>query len=140
MSQVVTPASSASILPFVVRDLDARAVRERVERHLASHPEADLRSVARALDMAPRTLQRALGDVRAPFIALRTRARLELACELLVQPGSKVECVARDVGFSSTPHFIGWFRRYLGAAPSDYRRSARAARAEATRMEGALSA
>lgn len=128
MSQVVSVASSAPLLTFVpVNPEQVLAdIRERVGSFIATHPEADLRTVARALHMAPRTLQRALAEARAPFIALRTRVRLELACRLLVAPDSKVECVARDVGFASTPHFIGWFRRYRGATPSDYRRSARA--------------
>lgn len=139
MSQVAPFAPPATSFAFIERVPEPRdaSVRARVEAHLTTHPEADLRAVARALHMAPRTLQRVLAEARAPFIALRTRVRLDLACRLLVAPDSKVECVARDVGFASTPHFIGWFRRYRGATPSDYRRSARGG---SPRMEAVRSA
>lgn len=109
--------------PLRICGLAPTDVRVQVETALMREPGADLNAVADALAMSPRSLQRALALAGEHFQIVRTRVRLALADRLLVEPGSKVECVARDVGFQSTAHFVGWFRRHRGAAPSDFRRA-----------------
>jgi len=132
-SPYVSPLSRA--LPVVVdlppgNDLEHLGhLIGRLEAVLRRHPGADLPTAARELQLAARTLQRWLAQQGIAFQEVRRRVRLELACRLLAEPGSKVECVARDVGFASTPHFVGWFRRHRGASPSAWRRGH--ARAEA---------
>ncbi|WP_413736476.1 GlxA family transcriptional regulator [Sodalis sp. RH21] len=52
--------------------------------------------------------------------------RLEQAREMLIYSDLSIIDVAVSVGFSSTSHFAGWFRRAFGVLPSEMRRVRRA--------------
>ncbi len=54
--------------------------------------------------------------------------RLEQAREMLIYSDLSIIDVAVSVGFSSTSHFAGWFRKIFGVLPSDMRRVRRAKR------------
>ncbi|WP_425451915.1 helix-turn-helix domain-containing protein [Isoalcanivorax indicus] len=47
--------------------------------------------------------------------------QLEVAIELLMEPGLRVEDAGRRLGYSESQSFIRWFRRQTGDTPSRYR-------------------
>ena len=100
----------------------ADALIARLEAVVRARPGADLASVARALAMSVRSLQRALSERDTSFNAVRDRVRLLLARERLQAAHTKVELVAREVGFASTGHFCHWFRARTGDSPGAHRR------------------
>lgn len=51
--------------------------------------------------------------------------RLEQAREMLIYSDRSIIDIAVSVGFSSTSHFAGWFRRIFGVLPSDMRQERR---------------
>lgn len=51
------------------------------------------------------------------------RVRIEQAKRLLKQ-GEKVYCVAEKVGYANVDYFYGKFRKYVGMAPTDYKKMA----------------
>jgi len=57
---------------------------------------------------------------------MRMRERLEKAKLLLATGEQTVTEVCMEVGMSSVGSFSGWFQREAGAAPSEYKRRARA--------------
>lgn len=54
-----------------------------------------------------------------------TEIRMEKAKELLLDPGFKVDCVAKNVGYSDGNYFAKIFKKYTGLSPSEYREKAR---------------
>jgi AraC-like DNA-binding protein len=85
--------------------------------------ECALESVARALCMSARSLQRRLQDRGTSFNLLVDTARREAALELVLDPSITVSDIAVRVGFSEPSAFDRAFRRWTGSSPSHYRRS-----------------
>ena len=56
------------------------------------------------------------------FVEYLSRARVEAAKNLLLNPNLRVSEIAYEVGFKSLTHFNRIFRRIVGQSPSDYRR------------------
>jgi AraC-like DNA-binding protein len=52
------------------------------------------------------------------------RLRCERACELLADTRLTVTETAFRLGFSTSQHFAGVFRRYVGVSPRQFRRGA----------------
>ena len=70
--------------------------------------------------------------VGEPPLTFLTSWRMALAADRLVEPGTTVSAVAREVGYSSPFTFSTAFKRHHGASPRAYRdRSARGAGAQA---------
>lgn len=82
---------------------------------------ATLTSVAGALGVTPRTLQRQLAAARSSFRDELVRARIHAAEEMLLDGDDKIECIASEVGFQSTAAFTTMFQRLEGEAPSAFR-------------------
>ena len=101
---------------------DPGALITRLEAVVRVMPGADLPKVARSLAMSVRSLQRALSECDTSFNAVRDRVRLLLARQHLQAEHTKVESVAREVGFASTGHFCHWFRMRTGDSPGAHRR------------------
>lgn len=82
----------------------------------------NLTEVARAVGLSPahfhRTFRRHTGSTPLEWL---TRRRMERAVELLGDPRSTVEAVARELGFADTGHFIRVFRRWTGLTPGALR-------------------
>ncbi len=102
-----------------------------IERSVREAPGASLESVAAAVRISPRSLQRALSRSGESFAALRDRVRFELATAQLVETEDKVEAIAAATGFSSRSHFLAWFRERAGKTPGVFRRRAEARKREA---------
>ncbi len=82
---------------------------------------ATLDRVAAALVVSTRSLQRRISECGTKFSAELARVRVQAAEALLVQHATKIEAIAREVGFRSAPAFTAAFRRINGMSPSAYR-------------------
>jgi AraC-like DNA-binding protein len=102
-----------------LRDADPIArLRRWLEANLVG---AELAAAARALGMAPRSLQRQLTDTSTSFRAELREARLAVARRLLAEPDAKVEAVASAVGCESASSFVRLFREAHGETPAAWR-------------------
>lgn len=87
-----------------------------VERQVRDDPGASAVSVAKALGLSARSLQRALAELGETFVGVRGRIRMEVA-DLLLAEGMLVKQVGTRVGFASTSHFVAWYRAQRGTTP-----------------------
>jgi AraC-like DNA-binding protein len=108
-----------------LREADPLArLRRWLDAHLVG---ADLTTAARALAVAPRSLQRQLADAGTSFRAELRVARLAAARRLLDERDAKIDAVAAAVGCDSTSSFVRLFREAHGETPAAWRdRRARA--------------
>lgn len=82
----------------------------------------DIETVARQLDITPRTLQRRLQDEDTTYLALRDHVRYRHARQLLRDPAMSVDRIAELLGFSEPANFYRAFRGWSGLSPGEYRR------------------
>jgi AraC-like DNA-binding protein len=101
-------------------DFDQR-VRRVVGLLLAGGP-VDVQRVADLVRTSARTLQRRLHDVGLTYVQVVAQARLDVAQEMLGDPGKKVRDVARSLGYSDAAHFTRAFQRWTGLTPTAFRR------------------
>lgn len=80
-----------------------------------------LPAAARALGVAPRSLQRALRRAGTSFRSIVEKGRIAAACRLLDETDLKVESIAFEVGFGSLSGFVRSFRRVRGCSPHERR-------------------
>ena len=85
---------------------------------------ADLASVARALDVSARLLQRRLAAEGLIFRAVVDDARRELAKQYLADRDQSLANIALLLGFSEQAAFQRAFVRWTGVTPGRYRRDA----------------
>lgn len=78
-------------------------------------------TVAQALHLSQRTLQRRLQDEGTSFQTLLDDTRRELAEQYLAQPGTTLLETAYLLGFADPSNFYRAFRRWFDATPSEYR-------------------
>jgi AraC-like DNA-binding protein len=84
-------------------------------------------SVARHLELGPRTLQRRLNDEGTAYRALVSQVRAELALELLRETETPVIDIAVELGYSSSACFSRAFSKTVGLPPNEIRHRIRAA-------------
>jgi AraC-like DNA-binding protein len=109
-------------------------IAARIKALVASRRDADLVTAlrarlaadtlpeaAKALGVAPRSLQRALHGAGTSFRAIVEEHRIATACRLLDESDLKVESIAREVGFGSLSGFVRSFRRVNGCSPHERR-------------------
>ena len=82
-----------------------------------------MQDVARALAMAPRTLQRRLAQVGMSWRAVVDLARRDVAQTLLKDASLSVAEIGYLLGFSEPSAFHRAFKRWLGVTPVEFRRS-----------------
>lgn len=109
---VALAASLGSVDPALVR----------LQALLDEHPRASLAEAARALAMAPRSLQRILGNAGTSFRGEVDRARWARASRRLALSDAPVTTIALELGFGSLQAFTDWCRSRIGESPSAYRR------------------
>lgn len=78
-------------------------------------------TVAHALHLSQRTLQRRLQEEGTSFQTLLDDTRRELAGQYLAQPGMTLLETAYLLGFADPSNFYRAFRRWFDATPSEYR-------------------
>jgi AraC-like DNA-binding protein len=94
-------------------------VRRALQGALGS-ADAQLETVAKALSMTPRSLQRKLKDEGVAFAELREQTRRRLADQYLRQDLSIAE-VSFLLGFSEPSAFFRAFKRWTGVTPQEHR-------------------
>ncbi|MGD2025547.1 MAG: helix-turn-helix domain-containing protein [Methyloceanibacter sp.] len=78
-------------------------------------------SLAEAVGMSKRTLQRRLGEEGLSFSVLLDDLRFELTAELMRELDYPLIAIAHDLGYRDQAHFTRSFRRWTGMSPSEYR-------------------
>lgn len=109
----------AHVAPEPDGSLEER-VRALVDDHLMAGT-SDQTSIARALGMSPRTLQRRLEQEGTSFGRLLEDVRRQRAVQLLALPGLSVGEVAFSLGYTNPRAFYRSFRRWTGCTPSQWR-------------------
>ena len=97
----------------------------QIDTLLRRQPEllgAGIDTLAEALDLHPRTLQRRLKDEGQQHSAIVARVRHDLACRWLQDPSLTIEDISARLGFTDRRSFTQAFTRWHGMPPSDYRR------------------
>jgi AraC-like DNA-binding protein len=94
----------------------------RVRTLLAQDPDSTAESVARALGVSVRSLQRTLTACNTTLSAEHDRTRVVRAVELLRDPDAKLEAIAAAVGCADRRSLNRLFRRVTGESPADFRR------------------
>ena len=114
------PAPTEEEVPLPVDDVSGARF---VLGYLVRQGDASIDSLAAAVGMSCRTLQRQLGRGGQTFTGMLEQVRTDMARQLLESSSAKVIDVAYDVGYSDPSHFTRAFRRWTGVAPSAYRRA-----------------
>lgn len=117
----------------ILGKLAAASFSERVQRVLweqLSEGQPSLTSVASALAVSPRTLQRRLQEEGATFGELLEDFRRNMAVDLLGRADLAVYEVAFVLGYSDPSTFYRAFRRWNRTSPREFRRSSLATGAE----------
>lgn len=99
-------------------------VRDVIARSL-SQGQVRVASVAQALGLAPRTLQRKLSEAGASFQQVLDAARFDLARDYLRQPGLNLVDIAFLLGYQEQSAFTHAFREWSGMNPGAWRAAAR---------------
>jgi AraC-like DNA-binding protein len=122
--QKVLDAYLATILPEVrparLSDLVRRQVRER-----APGRGPTVRTVAAALAMSPRSLQRGLAGEGTSYHELLAEVREDLARQLLAESRLSTSEIAFTLGFSEVSTFHRAFKRWTAQTPVAYRHAGR---------------
>jgi AraC-like DNA-binding protein len=87
-------------------------------------------TVAAALGLHPKRLQRGLAEENTNFSEIIERVRENTARRLLVESDASVERIAGLLDYSSTAPFTTAFKRWTGQAPLTFRRDQRERRGE----------
>jgi AraC-like DNA-binding protein len=125
------PATAASLEEYASR-LNAKlapsdSFGDRVRAAIATglrNKKADVASVARALHVSTRTLQRQLEAHGLSHRDLVSDVRRELAEQLLAREDTSVVEVAYELGFTQQPAFHRAFVRWTGMTPGAFRAKA----------------
>jgi AraC-like DNA-binding protein len=105
----------------------AMQVRARLTEQLSSgHTTQD--SVADALHMSLRSLQRRLHNEGTSYKRLLGETRRELAAHYMAESHRSINEITYLLGFSEPSNFSRAFRRWTGKSPSAYREQAPATR------------
>ena len=82
-----------------------------------------LEEVARALQTSPRSLRRALAQMKTSYQDIADGVLRARAEEQIRSGAMKVEHLAQELGFADARSFRRAFKRWTGQSPNDYRRS-----------------
>jgi len=105
----------AGVDGFVASVRDAIVILLRATR-------LDVATIAEALGVGARTLQRRLGRAGLDFTWLVADVRFDIAVRLLGNPRMKLAEIALEVGYSDQAHFSRAFRQWTGVPPREFRR------------------
>jgi AraC-like DNA-binding protein len=105
---------------------DRRTLTQEVEHAvlmLLPAGRASIKSVALALGMNLRTLQRGLEADGTSFSAILDRIRAQLANQYLANPRMRLTDIADLLGYSSLGAFTRWYSQSFGEPPSSARKA-----------------
>jgi AraC-like DNA-binding protein len=105
------------------REPFADQLRDRVKAAILAAEPVSMSTLAAAMGIGARTLQRRLRRHGLTFRAVAEGARIALARELLAEPGLALARIAFRLGYSQTSAFHRAFRRYAGMTPGAFRRA-----------------
>ncbi|WP_127582112.1 response regulator transcription factor [Paenibacillus koleovorans] len=97
---------------------------EVAKAYITNHlnTEMSLEMVASKLGLAPTYFSQLFKqETGESFVKFRTRLRMELAKELLLQRDVRIVDIPYKIGCVDHPHFSKTFKKYTGISPSDYR-------------------
>src|SRR5262249_30331159 len=94
-----------------------QSVRDNLRRESPS-----LETIAAALKMSPRTLQRRLGEEGASFQQLVDSVREELARVHVGQGKMTLAEIAFELGYAEQSAFLRAFKRWTGLTPTEFKR------------------
>lgn len=117
--------SSEEIAMKYLSRLDQQQLAQQVRRHIVEAlPSGRIREedIAESLHLSTRTLQRRLLDEGVNFGELFQNVRRELAQNYIDDSQLSIGEIAYLLGFSDQANFTRAFKRWFGAAPSDWRR------------------
>jgi AraC-like DNA-binding protein len=83
----------------------------------------DLASIANAMEVSPKKLQRLLTSEGTNFSEVAENTREKLAQEMMAQPSPPVAQVANFLGYSGNAPFTQAFRKWTGLSPLQWRKS-----------------
>jgi AraC-like DNA-binding protein len=122
---IMTQASDQIVLDYLARmdkaDIVSRTKAE-ITRQLPNGGVTD-QSIAAALHMSERSLQRALQDKQLTYKQLLNEVRQDLAKKYLRDRSLSMTEISFLLGFSEMSAFSRAFKRWQGLSPSDYRGS-----------------
>ncbi len=124
-----TYALIVSLCDQLLQEFEARVgvvggVRDALLHNLGR--PTSLSAVAKQLKLSTRTLRRRLQDEGTSFRKVAEELRTEMAINYLRDTDLTVEEIAFSLGFSDSVGFRQAFRRWANAAPSEFRRVAKA--------------
>ena len=102
-------------------DMSARATVELMLVSIMGSDRCNLDSVAEALSLSPKKMQRMLEAEGTSFSLVLDQVRRKRALQMLRQRSMQVKTIAGFLGYSATPAFTLAFNRWTGMSPSDYR-------------------
>lgn len=100
-------------------DLSRRVRNRIIEQMPSGHLSQE--SIAAALHVSQRTLQRKLQEEGTSYKELLNETRRELAARYMENSDSQISEVAYLLGFSEVGNFTRAFKRWTGVAPTEYR-------------------
>lgn len=122
VERVEAGAAMAEVEAIVERERAQPPVLRGLRGYLAQNlTAAGVDDAARALAVAPRTLQRALARCGTTFQRELDSARVRAAVDLVNFTDRKLESIAAEVGLSSLSRLNDVFRRVLGVTPGQLR-------------------
>jgi AraC-like DNA-binding protein len=101
----------------------AARVRRRLRQYLPGEVP-DFEGLADQLNMTPATLRRRLHEEGASYQSIKDQLRRDLAISYLSHSGRSVMDIALELGFSERSAFHRAFRKWTGASPGEFRRTA----------------
>ena len=101
---------------------DIRTI-ERAVRCASRTTCPSLQSVAKAVSMSPRSIQRRLMEQGTSFSQVLERSRRQRAIQLLVKEDLNISEIARMLGYSDPSNFGRAVRKWTGQSPKQWRES-----------------
>lgn len=103
------------------KSYDVIESRVRFELSSSTQPTLTIETVAEAINMSSRNLQRKLKNAGTSFREIRSSKVLKRAHQYLVHTDLSVESISTALGYSHSSNFIKAFKNYYGLLPSGIR-------------------
>jgi AraC-like DNA-binding protein len=112
---------------ILVKYKNSSSLTARVRRRLRQFPAGELpdfEALTDELNMTPATMRRRLHEEGASYQSIKDELRRDLAIGYLSHSSRSVMDIALELGFSERSAFHRAFRKWTGASPGEFRRTA----------------